>query len=71
MHELSVHINGRSHRLGAGATIADLLRSVDIDVEQTGIAVAVNDRVVRKGEWQNRRLEDDDRVDVIQATQGG
>lgn len=36
-----------------------------------GIAVAVNDTVVPKNEWEKRKLEQGDHVEVIKAVQGG
>jgi sulfur carrier protein len=38
---------------------------------QKGIAVAVNETVVPKGQWENYELKDNDKVLVIRATQGG
>jgi sulfur carrier protein len=39
--------------------------------KQTGIAVAVNNRVVPKANWSAYALEDQDSVTIITATQGG
>ena len=71
MDNLSITLNGRSETLPVVATILEILQAVAIDPGQRGIAVAVNDRVVRRGEWEIHKLADGDRIDVIQATQGG
>ena len=51
-------------------TLADDLPLLDIS-RPDGIAIAVNDNVIPKGEWQQYKLQADDKVFVIRATQGG
>jgi len=36
-----------------------------------GIAVAVNDRVIPRGQWDDVVLQQNDRIEIIRATQGG
>ncbi len=38
---------------------------------QKGIAVAVNNAVIPKAEWQNKILNENDKITIIRATQGG
>jgi sulfur carrier protein len=68
---ISVILNGEEVSLGGGASVADLLRAEGRDVRQPGIAVAVNDRVVRRAEWESTILGHGDQVEVITAFQGG
>lgn len=37
----------------------------------TGVAAAVNDRVVPRSTWADVVLRDDDRVEIVSAVQGG
>ena len=39
--------------------------------QKTGIAVAINERVVFKNDWNKHALHDNDTIIVIKATQGG
>lgn len=71
MDSFNVMVNGRPEQIEPGGTVEDLLRVVSIEPDRRGIAVAVNDEVVKRADWNQRRLADQDRVDVIQATQGG
>lgn len=69
---IEILLNGEARDMSSGAVVADLLREMDLDPEHPkGIAVAVNDEVVPKGEWATRELEPSDRVEVITALQGG
>lgn len=54
---------------GGVATVAGLLESRG--VAAAGIAVAVNDRVIRKAAWGETLLAEGDKVIVITAVCGG
>lgn len=62
-------INGESHDLPEGLTVAQLLAHVQ--APQRGIAVAKNDRVVRRSAFEEERVEDGDRIEIIRAVAGG
>jgi sulfur carrier protein len=66
----TILVNDRPHALAAGATVAGLLRELALDGRK-GVAVAINGEVVARAAWADRALAPDDRVLVIQATQGG
>ena len=53
------------------ATVAALLESRLGDARPHGVAVAVNEEVVPRGEWVSWRLADGDVVEVVTAVQGG
>ena len=67
---VQVTINRESFVLPDTGTVADVLPLLDIS-RPDGIAIAVNDNVIPKGEWQHYRLQSNDKVFVIRATQGG
>lgn len=68
----TISVNGEPRQLPVGATLPDLLRSLDIDPEEArGVAVAVNDEVVRRAHWTDIALSEGDDVEVITAVQGG
>jgi len=67
---VQVTINRESFMLPESGTLADVLSQLDIS-RPDGIAIAVNDTVIPKGEWEGYRLKSDDKVFVIRATQGG
>jgi len=67
---VQVTINRESFVLPDTGTLADVLPLLDIS-RPDGIAIAVNDNVIPKGEWQQYKLQANDKVFVIRATQGG
>ena len=69
---IDIVVNGDESRVENGSTLADLLESLNIDVENTrGIAVAVNEEIIRRTDWNKRELNAGDLVELVTARQGG
>ncbi|WP_184988564.1 sulfur carrier protein ThiS [Sphaerisporangium rubeum] len=66
---MKVTINGRTHDLPDGTTVGQAVR--ELTAAPSGVAVALNDEVVRRGDWETTTLGADDRVEVLTAVQGG
>ena len=67
---MNIIINGKSKETKA-QNVQDLLKEQGQDLEAGGLAVAVNDTVIPKKNWNEESLRQGDRVEVIRATQGG
>src|SRR4051794_13885378 len=66
----TISVNGESEPL-AVATIAALLQERAVDVEQRGIAVALNGAVVPRASWAATALKPGDTIEIVRARQGG
>ncbi|PFG33938.1 sulfur carrier protein ThiS [Sanguibacter antarcticus] len=78
-----VLLNGQEHRLTGPADLASVVASLAParapapsaggcgTAPPTGIAAAVNDRVVPRSRWASTLLDDDDRIEIVTAVQGG
>lgn len=73
-----VLVNGEERRLSGAHDLASVVASVvarPVGVvpaaAPTGVAAAVNDRVVPRSTWASIVLRDDDRVEIVTAVQGG
>jgi sulfur carrier protein len=64
-------VNGTQTPHRDGESVSALLARVGMPPEQRGLAVAVNDEVLPRGEWPERALAPGDRVEILQAVQGG
>jgi sulfur carrier protein len=62
-------INGEQHELPEGLTVAQLLARVR--APERGVAVAKNDRVVRRSAFEQERVNEGDRIEIIRAVAGG
>ena len=64
-------INGEERTFDNVRTLDELLSEIGISREGSGIAVALNETVVPKTTWAECTIRNGDRVEVIQAVQGG
>ena len=62
-------INGRERELPDGLSFGSLLDL--LGSPRAGIAVACNDLVVRRDAYDSERVNDGDRVEIIEAVAGG
>jgi thiamine biosynthesis protein ThiS len=62
-------VNGKPRSAKAGCTIGHLV--LEMGVAGPGVAVAVNDSVVRSDDFETVRLKPGDRVEIIHAVGGG
>jgi sulfur carrier protein len=68
---MNVVLNGQACELRDGATVSDAVEASGAPPEGRGVAVAVDGAVVPRGEWNATELRDGQRVEVLQAVQGG
>ncbi len=66
---MHVIVNNQPKELAQDAVLKELLSSLEIATN--GIAVAINNTVIPKSNWNVTKLSNDDIVTIIQATQGG
>jgi sulfur carrier protein len=64
-------LNGETSEVRPGETVAELLLGMGLDADAPGVAVAVDGEVVPRGSWGSFALEQDARVEVLTAMQGG
>lgn len=67
---MTVFVNDQAQDLKTQFTLIALLSQLALD-EQKGIAVAVNNSVVPKKNWNTHLLSEKDKVTIIRASQGG
>jgi sulfur carrier protein len=66
---MKISVNGSQREVPAGATVASVVESLTGTVD--GVAVALNDTVVRRSAWQTTPVREADRLEVLTASQGG
>jgi sulfur carrier protein len=70
---IAIRLNGRPVELPVPATVATAVQQA---IQRPaafaqGVAVALNDEVVPRGEWASTKLKDGDEIEVLMAVQGG
>ena len=67
---MKIIVNHKPMELETDACLSQLTKKIDIKVD-LGVAVAVNNKVVPKNNWDTYKLKEEDKVLVISASQGG
>jgi sulfur carrier protein len=66
---ISITLNGEGREVPAGVTVAELLGQLDMRDRQ--VAVARNSEIVPRSDFEAVRIEDGDRIEIVQAIGGG
>ncbi|TVZ23113.1 sulfur carrier protein [Dokdonia sp. Hel_I_63] len=66
---INIKVNQTSYQFPAQVTLDQILTQLDISV--SGIAVAINERIITRSQWVSTVPDDGDAVLIIKATQGG
>jgi sulfur carrier protein len=62
-------VNGEPCRLAVGVTVGAIVD--DLGLGRRGVAVAINEEVVPRSSWDGTPLAAKDRVEILNAVQGG
>ncbi len=63
-------VNNQKREFAGDPSIVQLVQELRLESTR-GLALAVNDRVISKTEWETFDLKEFDKVTIIRATQGG
>ncbi len=68
---MNLVINGKPKHYKGSPELESLLRELEIKEENRGIAVAINDTVIPQRDISGVTLKEGDRIEIIEAVQGG
>jgi len=66
---INIKVNNTSCQFQADSSLGTILN--DLEVSTNGIAVAVNQNIITKTDWNTQTLNEGDEILIIKATQGG
>lgn len=66
---IEIYVNGDTRITRVGATVADLLRELEIKTER--VAVELNLEILDRATFDQRSLKDGDRVEILSFIGGG
>ena len=67
---VAIVVNGEPRQIAA-ANVRALLGALGYDATRPGLAVARNDEIVPRGEWETTPVAPGDRIEIVGAVQGG
>lgn len=66
---IRIKVNDTPKQVSLNSTLQQLLDQ--LEVKTKGIAVAVNNNIIKKTDWNHQKLSENDNVLIIKSTQGG
>ncbi|HET6836912.1 MAG TPA: sulfur carrier protein ThiS [Gemmatimonadales bacterium] len=69
MSDLAITVNGEPRRLPGPATVADLLRQLQLDPRT--VVVELNRHIVRRPQLEETKLTEGDSVELVHFVGGG
>lgn len=67
---MKITVNDTPRQVPAGTRVAEVLGDLAL-AQRRGLAIALNDEVVPRVEWNTRALEEGDALLILRASQGG
>jgi sulfur carrier protein len=67
---MEISLNQQPHEVTDNCSLQQLIQTV-LPQQQKGFAVAVNNTIIPKTNWENHLLHPNDKIIIIRATQGG
>lgn len=67
---MELFVNNKPEELTAGNNLSELLLQLNL-ADKRGIAVAVNNAVIPRPDWNAYQLNPHDKITIIRPTQGG
>lgn len=67
---MEIDFNNQKITLPEDANLLDFI-ALKLGEKQNGIAVAVNNAIIKKEDWSAKKLKSNDSIIIIKATQGG
>jgi thiamine biosynthesis protein ThiS len=66
---MQVIINGENKEVRENITLSDLISELQISAKR--IAVEVNEKVVRRQDWEITQLKENDKIEIVHFVGGG
>jgi sulfur carrier protein len=66
---MNISVNGEPRQVAPGIALDAVVRT--LTPAPSGVAAALNETVVPRGQWPSTPLSEGDRVEVLTAVQGG
>ncbi|RKU13529.1 thiamine biosynthesis protein ThiS [Candidatus Poribacteria bacterium] len=68
---MKIKVNGETKEVSPGLTLRQLLLDLEIDPSRPGIAVAIDQEVIPRTQWEETAIQPESEIEIIRAAQGG
>ncbi|MFJ3882138.1 sulfur carrier protein ThiS [Streptomyces sp. NPDC090077] len=66
---MTISVNGEPREVAAGTTLDAVVAT--LTTAPSGVAAALNETVVPRGQWRATPVDEGDRIEILTAVQGG
>ena len=66
---INIKVNNIPHQFQEVISLQEIL--LQLEIIPNGIAVAINENIITKSDWNSTQLKNNDEILIIKATQGG
>ena len=66
---ITVTVNQKTEKIQENASLQNLID--ELEISSNGIAIAINQNIIKRDNWTSQRLSSGDKILIIKATQGG
>ncbi|MFE1560348.1 sulfur carrier protein ThiS [Streptomyces sp. NPDC058734] len=66
---MTISVNGEPREIAAGTTLDAVVAT--LTTAPSGVAAALNETVVPRGQWPATLVDEGDRIEILTAVQGG
>jgi sulfur carrier protein len=67
---MEITVNQKVYQINAACNVRNLFSAV-LNQPTQGLAIAINQNIIPKTQWESHLLQSDDQIIIIKATQGG
>lgn len=67
---MKIQINNNEQLIPEGSTVKQVIFSV-LELQAEGMAIAINDAIVPRSQWDIREFKPNDKMLIIKASKGG
>ena len=67
---MTILLNGKNMNISSPLSLAQLLSNLGL-LNQPGVAVAQNQQLIRRADWESTMVHNGDELEVLHATAGG
>ena len=68
---MKVQVNNKEVEITPGSTLTQLTMQLELQVQGIAIAIAVNNKMIPRTEWERFSLHENDNLVIIKAACGG
>jgi sulfur carrier protein len=68
---MDIKVNSETKEVSPGLTLHQLLLDLEINPSRPGIAVAIDQEVVLRTQWEATEIQPESEIEIIRAAQGG